>query len=70
MDFEKRFEVGERLVMLLSSQIILDNKGVLITDISHTNKRRIALFDAIHVVGTQYIFSGLMNTMGIERSFK
>lgn len=69
MDFEKRFEVGERLVMLLSSQIILDSKGVLITDISHTNKR-IALFDAIHVVGTQYIFSGLMNTMGIERSFK
>lgn len=44
--------------MQLSGQIILDVDAT--ADISQTNKRRIG---ALHIVGTQYIFSALINTM-------
>lgn len=63
--FGNRFEAGEGLVMQLSGQIILDSMEVLTTDIIQTNKRRLALTDALYVVGTEYIFNELINTVGI-----
>ena len=46
--FGNRFEVGEGLAMQLSGQIILDSMEVLTTDIIQTNKRRLALTDALY----------------------
>ena len=63
--FGNRFEVSEGLAMQLSGQIILDSMEVLTTDIIQTNKRRLALTDALYVVGTEYIFNELINTVGI-----